>query len=238
MAKLIRLALAAVMEVVIVTLVVVVAAATMPARSASTGPSSMPSSLPNLPEREMTPEEKAKIAFNAGVRAVSKADKYAASADKASDARKKEKAAQKANERYADARGKFEQVVQLAPTMPEAWNYLGYTRRKLGDYDAALAAYDQALALKPSFAEAIEYRGEAYLRMKRLDDAKAAYLDLFSSNRKLADKLLDSMKSWVDAQRRASDAGVEEFAKWVQERSQIAGQTTALTRAGAGSSWP
>src|SRR5262249_23273081 len=121
----------------------------------------------------------------------------------------------------------------------EAWNYLGYTRRKLGDYDSALTAYDRALALKPSFPEAIEYRGEAYLRMKRLDDAKKAYLDLFADDRKLADKLLGSMKSWLDTQRPAGGdaAGVEEFGKWIQERSQIAGQTAALTREGAGASW-
>jgi tetratricopeptide (TPR) repeat protein len=197
----------------------------------------MPSSMPNLPEREMTPEDRAKVAFNAGVRAVNKADKYAANADKATDERKKDKASKEANEQYSNARAKFEQAVQFAPTVPEAWNYLGYTRRKLGDYDAALAAYDKALSLKPSFPEAIEYRGEAYMRMKRFDDAKAAYLDLFSGNRKLADKLLGSMKSWVDTQQKAGAAGLEDFAKWVSERSQIAGQTAALTREGADASW-
>jgi tetratricopeptide (TPR) repeat protein len=237
MMRVVRFVLAAALEVVVVTLVVVLAAASAPAWSASTGPSSMPSSMPNMPEREMTPEEKAKIAFNSGVRAVNKADKYDANAEKASDARKKEKATKEASEHYAEARGKFEQVVQLTPTMPEAWNYLGYTRRKLGDYDAALAAYEKALSLRPSFPEAIEYRGEAFMRLKRFDDAKAAYLDLFSGNRKLADKLLGSMKNWVDTQQQAGDAGVEDFAKWVQERSQIAGQTAALTRTGAGTSW-
>src|SRR5262245_62099206 len=105
--------------------IVLVALLAAPAWSASTGPSSMPSSMPNMPEREMTPEQKAKIAFNSGVRAVEKADKYAANAEKASDDRRKEKATREANERYTEARAKFEQVVQLAPTMPEAWNYLG-----------------------------------------------------------------------------------------------------------------
>lgn len=222
---------------IVLAAALVTVAGTSPVFSASTGPSSMPSSMPNMPEREMTPEDRAKVAFNAGVRAVNKADKYAANADKASDDRKKDKAAKEANEEYSAARAKFEQAVQFAPTMPEAWNYLGYTRRKLGDYDAALAAYDKALSLKPSFPEAIEYRGEAFMRMKRFDDAKAAYLDLFSGNRKLADKLLGSMKSWIDTQQKAGTAGVEDFAKWVQERSQIAGQTAALTREGAGASW-
>jgi tetratricopeptide (TPR) repeat protein len=220
-----------------IVLAAVLVVGTVPVWSAATGSSSMPSSMPNMPEREMTPEDRAKVAFNAGVRAVNKADKYAANADKANDDRKKDKAAKEASEQYSNARAKFEQAAQFAPTMPEAWNYLGYTRRKLGDYDAALAAYDKALSLKPSFPEAIEYRGEAYMRMKRFDDAKAAYLDLFSGNRKLADKLLGSMKSWVDTEQKAGTAGVEDFAKWVQERSQIAGQTAALTREGAGASW-
>ncbi len=207
--------------------------------SASSGPSSMPSSMPNVPEREMTPEEKGKMAYNSGLRAVKKGDKNAANAEKATDERKKEKATKEATEQYSNARAKFELAVQLAPSMPEAWNMLGYTRRKLGEYESALQAYDKSLSLKPSFPEAIEYRGEAYLRMKRLDEAKQAYLDLFAGDRKLADKLLGSMKSWLDTQRAAGGdaAGLEDFAKWVQERSQIAGQTAALTREGAGESW-
>ena len=214
-----------------------IVAACAPAWSASSGPSSTPSSMPNLPSREMTPEEKGRQAYNSGVRAASKGDKYADKAAKATDDRKKEKALKDANEEYTTARAKFEQAVELAPSLPEAWNMLGYTRRKLGDYDAALQAYDKSLSLKPSFPEAIEYRGEAYLRMKRLDDAKQAYLDLFAGNRKLADKLLGSMQSWVDSARASGTEGVEDFAKWVSERSQIAGQTAALTREGAGESW-
>ena len=213
------------------------AAAAIPTWSASSGPSSMPSSMPSMPARELTPEEQGKQAYNSGIRAASKGDKYSDKAEKATDARKKEKFTKDANEEYATARAKFEQATQLAPSMPEAWNMLGYTRRKLGDYDSALQAYEKSLSLRPSFPEAIEYRGEAFLRMKRFDDAKQAYLDLFAGNRKLADKLLGSMKSWIDSAQAAGTEGVEDFAKWVQERSQIAGQTAALTREGAGESW-
>lgn len=220
-----------------VVLGALLAAGTAPAWSASSGPSSGGSSMPTMPDRELTPEEKGKQAYNSGIRAANKGDKNAANAAKATDDRKKQKAANEANEQYSKAREKFEQAVQLAPSMPEAWNMLGYTRRKLGDYEAALAAYDHALSLKPSFSEAIEYRGEAYMRMKRFDDAKQAYLDLFAGNRKLADKLLGSMKTWVDEQRAAGEASVEDFAKWVTERSQISGQTAALTRDGAGAGW-
>jgi tetratricopeptide (TPR) repeat protein len=215
-------------------------AGAVPAWSASSGPSSMGgSSMPSMPDRELSPEEKGKQAYNSGIRAANKGDKYSANAEKATDARKKQKAADEAKEQYSNAREKFEQAVQLAPSMPEAWNMLGYTRRKLGDYTAALTAYDKALSLRPSFSEAIEYRGEAYMRMNRFDDAKQAYLDLFAGNRKLADKLLTSMKSWVDATRTAGgdQAAIEDFSRWISERSQIAGQTAALTRDGAGASW-
>jgi tetratricopeptide (TPR) repeat protein len=186
------------------------------------------------PARELTPEERAKQAYNSGVRAVKKADKYDEAAAKAVDPKKKEKSAKESQEKYGDALAKFEQAVQFNPSMYEAWNYVGYTKRKLGNNDAALQAYEQALKLKPSYPEAIEYRGEAFLRLKRLDDAKQAYLDLFAGNRALADKLLGSMKTWLDTQ---DPASVQEFAKWVAERSQIAGQTAALTREGAGASW-
>jgi tetratricopeptide (TPR) repeat protein len=126
--------------------------------------------------------------------------------------------------------------------MHEAWNYVGYTNRKLGEYDIALAAYERALALHPGYPEALEYRGEAFLALHRISDAQQAYLDLFASNRQLADKLLTAMKGWVTTQRTASSGGpettaVDAFDKWVQERAQIAGQTASLTRTGAASSW-
>src|SRR5262245_7820884 len=134
-------------------------AGALPVWSASSGPSSMGSSMPNMPDRELSPEEKGKQAYNSGIRSANKGDKYSANAEKATDDRKKQKAADEAKEQYSNAREKFEQAVQLAPSMPEAWNMLGYTRRKLGDYESALAAYDKALNLKPSLPEAIEYRG-------------------------------------------------------------------------------
>ena len=221
-------------------LIAVLLTAAAPAAWSAAGGPAPSSNLPSMePAREVTPEERAKSAYNSGLRAVKKGDKYDAAADKATDARKKDKAAKESQEQYQNALGKFEQAVQYNPSMYEAWNLVGYTRRKLGNYDTALDAYDHALKLKPTYPEAIEYRGEAFLRLKRLDDAKQAYLDLFAGDRTLADKLLGSMKTWLDTQRSAGadPASVEDFAKWIQERSQIAGQTAALTREGAGAGW-
>jgi tetratricopeptide (TPR) repeat protein len=190
---------------------------------------------------EQTPQELARSAYNSGIRDVKKADKLTASLATITDEKKKEKTSQQAQDLYSRASGKFVEAVQNDSRMHEAWNYIGYTQRKLGKYEDALKAYDHALSLQPTYAEAIEYRGEAYLGLNRIDDAKQAYLALFSGNRKLADQLLGSMQGWVTARRAApgsTDATmIDSFDKWVQERAQIAGQTAALTREGTGASW-
>jgi tetratricopeptide (TPR) repeat protein len=190
--------------------------------------------------REQTPEDKAKSLYNQGVRDVKKADKYQASVAQLTDAQKKERALHEAQEYYSSALSKFQQATQSDARLAEAWNYVGYTSRKLGNYDAALSAYSQALTLKPGYPDALEYRGEAFLGLNRVADAQQAYLDLFAANRALADKLLAAMKGWLDTQRASSTSdatAVSELDKWIQERSAIAGQTASLTREGAAASW-
>jgi len=145
-----------------------------------------------------------------------------------------------AKDAYASARTKLQSLVGRSPQFAEAWNALGYTQRKLGAYDDALASYAKALELKPGYPEALEYRGEAYLRLNRIHDAKQAYLDIFAKNRTIAATLLESMKAWIKTQQSAHtvDASeVTDLQEWVQERAQIASQTAALTRAGAAASW-
>jgi len=213
--------------------------AAVPAAFASGG-GAMPSMGPSMP-RVASPQQQARDLYNDGVGYVKKADKADLEAAQATDAARKERAARDSHDRYASALGKFQQAVQLDPGRYEAWNYVGYTSRKLGHYDDALSAYDRALSLKPGYLDAIEYRGEAYLAVSRLDDAKQAYLDLFGGNRALADKLLNAMKGWVAAQHAAppgdNAASVDELDKWIQERTQIAAQTAALTRAGTATAW-
>jgi hypothetical protein len=103
----------------------------------------------NMPERQMTPEEQAKQAYNQGVRAVKAADKLAKSAEETTDEKKKAKVLDKAKHQYENARGYFASALQRKVDMYEAWNYVGYTSRKLGEYDKALQAYDEALRLNP-----------------------------------------------------------------------------------------
>jgi tetratricopeptide (TPR) repeat protein len=184
----------------------------------------------SMPERQLTPEEQAKAAYNQGVRAVKAADKLGKTADEATDDKKKAKAQDKAKRQYENARGYFASALQRKADMYEAWNYVGYTSRKLGEYDKALQSYDEALRLNPSYGEAIEYRGEAYLGLNRIDDAKNAYMQLFSSSRPLADQLMTAMQKWV-AERRAGGnaaAEVDALAQWIDERSNIARQTASL----------
>jgi tetratricopeptide (TPR) repeat protein len=191
--------------------------------------------------RAQTPQQKAREAYNDGVHEVKKADKAEAAAAEAADSGKKDKAAHEALDAYARALAKFKQATDLDPTLYEAWNYVGYTNRKLGNYDDALPAYDKALSLKPGYADALEYRGEAYLGLSRIADAQQAYLDLYGGDRALAGKLLTAMKSWATAQRANPSAkgttDLDQLDKWIQERAQIAGQTAALTREGSAASW-
>lgn len=210
--------------------------------SASGGGSmSMPSSSMPEQSKPLTAEEKAAMAYNAGISLIKDADEAVADAAKATDPKKRQKAQDHAKKYFNKAQAKFESAVELYPNMFQAWNYIGYSKRNLGDYSGALEAYDRALKLNPRYVEAIEYRGHAYLGLNRVDDVKQTYLILFANNRALADKLLVAMQSWVNGHR--SDAQgvdtaiVEDFAKWVDERGSIAANTTGLTPNGSAEAW-
>ena len=204
------------------------------------GGGSMPSGgMPNMEQREpRSPEDLAKDQYNGGVKLVEKADELLADASHQADEKKKQKALTKANQSYGNALKKFTKATELNPAMYQAWNYVGYAQRRLGNYDDALAAYDRTLRLKPDYPEAIEYRGHAYLGLNRLSEAKDAYLALYSSNRKLAAQLLAGMQEWVGTHREnAGGLDVDSFAAWVTERSSIAGKTASLTREGTSAAW-
>jgi tetratricopeptide (TPR) repeat protein len=207
------------------------------------GGGSMPSNnSPSMQMREPpSPEEQARTSYNAGVKSVEKADDLDADAARQTDEKKRAKIRSKSDAAYAAAMKKFSRATELQPGMYEAWNYVGYTNRRLGNYEAALGAYDRALSLKPGYAEAIEYRGHAYLGLNRLSEAKEAYLSLFAGNRKLAASLLTAMQQWL-GEHRGQAAGLdaptlESFASWVSERSSIAQQTVGLTREGVKAAW-
>ena len=73
---------------------------------------------------------------------------------------------------YAGAIPLLKKTIAADPTNANAQNYLGYSHRKLGDVDLALAHYGKALELKPKHRGANEYLGELYLELGQLDKAK------------------------------------------------------------------
>ena len=93
-----------------------------------------------------------------------------------------------ADKRYRRARDRSQHAVELDSTYHEAWNLVGFTSRKLGDYKSSFAAYDKALALKPDFALALEYYGEGLLETGDLGGAQK----MFARLRATGDKDLTS----------------------------------------------
>jgi tetratricopeptide (TPR) repeat protein len=181
-----------------------------------------------------TPDQIAKNNYNRGVKEIEKAKDADDDAAAATDPAKKKKLADKALKGFTRARDYFMTAVDARSDMYQAWNYVGYTQRKLGNYDAALAAYDQALTYSPAYGEAIEYRAEAYLALNRLDDAKTAYMRLFRDARPLAALLMTAMQKWVESRRQdakgLSPEDVAAFAKWVDERAAISQQASSMGR--------
>lgn len=120
---------------------------------------------------------------------------------------------------FRDARERFRKAVEADPTTKEAWNLIGYTSRRLGEYTESLKAYEQALKLAPDYPEATEYLAELYVETGRLDDAKAAFAKLQKMEPSYAKVLLQSMRDWLAGPAKSvtsvTAAQREEFAKWV-----------------------
>ena len=157
-----------------------------------------------------------------------------------SDPEKREEHMEAAERKFKRALREYKKAARADKKFHHAYNGIGFCQRMLGDYEAALEAYDKALAIEPGFSPAIEYRGEAYLRLGRLDDAKAAYMELFSSQRKLADLLMRKMNVWLDSQKvgaTGNDSVLASFREWVDKRSEIAEQTATLVPGEAGAHW-
>jgi tetratricopeptide (TPR) repeat protein len=192
----------------------------------SAGPTGMVTATPK------STVDAAKTAYNAGVRNIKKALEYDADSAKASTPEKAAKAHDKAQKAYHDSVASFIDAIGADPKMYEAWNYLGFANRHLGNYEDALSSYAKALEINPNYPDAIEYRGEAYLGLNQIEEAKAAYMALFSNSRPLADELMVAMHHWADARRQdaqgLSSADVEAFTKWMNERTGVAAQTASL----------
>lgn len=142
---------------------------------------------------------------------------------------------------FREARTKFETAVKADPKAREAWNLIGYTSRRLGEYERSLQAYEKALAIEPNYPEAIEYRAEAYLALRRLEDVKASWTELDVMSPSHADVLMESMRNWIAEHRKKSGgvsaAELDGFAAWVEERATVPRKTTALRQDAAAARW-
>ena len=75
------------------------------------------------------------------------------------------------------------------PADPDTLNYLGFTHRKVGDYENAEIYYSMGLAIDPKHIGINEYMGELFVVTNRLDEAKERLAVLKDCNCKEYDEL-------------------------------------------------
>ena len=74
--------------------------------------------------------------------------------------------------KYADAIPLLNKAVKANPKSADAYNYLGYSYRQLGQFESAMEYYNTALSLQPKHLGANEYLGELYLQLGEVDKAE------------------------------------------------------------------
>ena len=78
----------------------------------------------------------------------------------------------KAQKHYKKAIGYLIKHNKKFPADPDTLNYLGFTHRKIGDYENAEIYYSMGLELDPKHVGINEYMGELFVVTNRLDKAK------------------------------------------------------------------
>ena len=78
----------------------------------------------------------------------------------------------KAQKHYKKAIGYLLKHYKKFPADPNTLNYLGFTHRKVGDYENAEIYYSMGLDLDPKHVGINEYMGELFVVTNRLDKAK------------------------------------------------------------------
>ena len=68
---------------------------------------------------------------------------------------------------YSLAISELNAVLSKKPEHADAWNLLGYSSRKSGDFETAETAYKKALEIDPKHTQAMEYMGEMYLTLNQ-----------------------------------------------------------------------
>ena len=89
---------------------------------------------------------------------------------------------EKAVKRYTKAQKLLLKSNEKKPLQADTLNYLGFTTRKLGDYEKGEEFYLQGLQIEPNHKGINEYLGELYVVTKRMDLAKERLNILKSCN--------------------------------------------------------
>ena len=95
----------------------------------------------------------------------------------------------KANKRYEKALELLLKSNKKKPNNADVLNYLGFTTRKLGDFETGEKYYLQGLAIEPNHIGINEYLGELYVATNRIDLANERLKILESCNCKEYDSL-------------------------------------------------
>ena len=109
---------------------------------------------------------------------------------KAKKFEKKEKL-EKASKEYAKAQKLLLKSNKKKPNKADTLNYLGFTTRKLGDFEGGEKYYLQGLAIEPKHIGINEYLGELYVATNRIDLAKERLEVLKDCNCKEFNELKD-----------------------------------------------
>ena len=79
---------------------------------------------------------------------------------------------EKAQKKYAKAQKLLLKSNEKKPLQADTLNYLGFTTRKLGDYEGGEKFYLLGLQIEPNHNGINEYLGELYVATNRMDMAK------------------------------------------------------------------
>tara|TARA_B100000941_G_scaffold245889_1_gene190510 strand:- start:695 stop:1192 length:498 start_codon:yes stop_codon:yes gene_type:complete len=89
---------------------------------------------------------------------------------RAGNLEKKEKT-DKAKKLYSKAFNKLEKAHKSDKKNPDILNYMGFTTRKIGNFEQAEKFYLEGLKIKPNHNGINEYLGELYVQTNRIDKA-------------------------------------------------------------------
>ncbi len=116
--------------------------------------------------------------FSAGSSSSDDSSKVKSNYDKAvvliKSAKKLEKKGktEKANKKYKKAQKLLIKSNKKKPSKADTLNYLGFTTRKLGDYENGEKYYLMGLKINPNHTGINEYLGELYIATNRMDLAR------------------------------------------------------------------